>query len=363
MKYILLLIFVIISSCSEVPALKQNNSTVVTLPSVNCEVTNGWAVPLVDIIDGGVGQGGIPAINQPDFIMIDQVDFLVDDELVILVKVGLDIKIYPQRIMDFHEIVNDIIDDVPISITFCPISGTAVAWEREVSDLLNNFSVSGLLYNANLVATDEQSNSNWSQVLGVAINGELACEKLSNISIVDINWGAAKKLYPTAKVLSTNTGFNFNYFQTPLSYNQPIDAQPLFPVNFVDDRLNSYERVHIVTIEGKSRAYRFSDFEVGPKIIFDRLENQDLMIIGNKSENFIVSYLINETVGYKLNFIEGKEYSITTEGGDRHNLFGEIYEGPNVGGRLKSKGLTGYWFSLSAFYPELELYSSFQLGG
>ena len=333
-----------------------------TLAADNCEVTNGWAVPLDDIIDGGVGQGGIPAINQPNFIDLEKVDFLRNDELVIMVKTGPDIKIYPHRIMDFHEVVNDALDAVKFSLTFCPISGTAVAWERETSGVVNIFSVSGLLYNANLIATDDQSNTKWSQVLGYGINGDLTCEELSGISVVEIKWGTAKLLYPTAKVMSTITGFNFNYFQTPLSYNQPTDAQPLFPVNSEDNRLGRYERVHVVYIEGKSRAYRFSDFDSEPKIIIDRLGNQEFMIIGSKSDDFIVSYLIDRTLDYKLNFIEGREYSIIAEG-DSYNLFGEIYEGPHAGGRLKSKGVTGYWFALAAFYPEVEIYSSSQLGG
>ena len=64
MKQMVFIALVLFSSCSDVPP--QSNravSSVVTLASGNCEINDGWAVPLNDIVDGGVGQGGIPAIN------------------------------------------------------------------------------------------------------------------------------------------------------------------------------------------------------------------------------------------------------------------------------------------------------------
>jgi len=71
---------------------------------------------------------------------------------------------------------------------------------------------------------------------------------------LDTNWGMASTLYPTAQVLNTTTGFSFNYDQSPISFNQPVDAKPIIVATKEDLRVPGFERVHIVEIDGKQRA-------------------------------------------------------------------------------------------------------------
>ncbi|MDX1612640.1 MAG: DUF3179 domain-containing (seleno)protein, partial [Candidatus Thermoplasmatota archaeon] len=77
--------------------------------------------------DGVYDCGGrIPSIQAPRFA---PGDWLEDGDVVIGVVQGGEAKAYPIRILDWHEIVNDEIDGVPIAVTYCPLCGSSVAYE------------------------------------------------------------------------------------------------------------------------------------------------------------------------------------------------------------------------------------------
>lgn len=42
------------------------------------------------------------------------------------------VRAYPVRILDFHEIVNDRIGDCSIAVTWCPLCGAGVVYDRAV---------------------------------------------------------------------------------------------------------------------------------------------------------------------------------------------------------------------------------------
>ena len=68
---------------------------------------DSWIIPEDEIYDGGTGKDGIPSIDDPKFISVDQVDFLNNNDLVLGVKNGENIKVYPHSILNWHEITND----------------------------------------------------------------------------------------------------------------------------------------------------------------------------------------------------------------------------------------------------------------
>ncbi len=75
-------------------------------------------VPKEEILSGGPPKDGIPAILEPKFIGPDKADFLKPDDQVIGVRQGSQARAYPIKILNWHEVVNDTIDGVPIVITF-----------------------------------------------------------------------------------------------------------------------------------------------------------------------------------------------------------------------------------------------------
>ena len=95
-----------------------------TSPTSNSPTTTtqnaGWLIPQDQIFDGGPGKDGIPSIDRPGFSNISHrdLDFLPDEALVVAVHFGDEARAYPHPVLDWHEIVNDRIDDISLALTY-----------------------------------------------------------------------------------------------------------------------------------------------------------------------------------------------------------------------------------------------------
>ncbi len=54
-------------------------------------------------------------------------DFLEENEPVLALDIDGDVRAYPVQILTWHEIVNDTVGGVPVSVTYCPLCNSAVA--------------------------------------------------------------------------------------------------------------------------------------------------------------------------------------------------------------------------------------------
>ena len=221
--------------------------------------TGNWLVPESEVRSGGVGRDGIPAVSTPKFDAAGQLEFLADDDLVVGFSYQETQMAYPHDVLDWHEIVNDVISDLDYAIIYCPLTGTATAWNRKINGTLTSFGVSGLLYNSNIVPYDRATGSNWSQLLNTAIWGEKKGKKPKNHMVLETTFSTWKELYPTSKVMNFSTGYNRNYGSYPYG-DYKTSKQFIFPVKYEDRRLHEKERVHAVRVNGKVRVYRFLSF-------------------------------------------------------------------------------------------------------
>jgi hypothetical protein len=165
-------------------------------------------------------------------------------------------RAYPQRILNWHEIVNDTVAGSAILVTFCPLCGSALAFYRSVDGHTAAFGVSGLLYNSDLIMYDHRSGSLWQQFTGQAIVGPAAqrSERLQELPITTTTWGAWKHDYPTTQVLSRRTGYDRNYDQYPYgSYEH--DNEIYFGIQHTDRRLPLKTEVYGIEVVGKAKAY------------------------------------------------------------------------------------------------------------
>jgi hypothetical protein len=201
------------------------------LPGGNSSQNGEWLIPVSEVRDGGPGKDGIPALSNPKFISLDKVDYFLDNELVIGFVDGDKNRAYPHSILDWHEIVNDRVGSVDISVTYCPLTGTWICWDRKIIGKVTTFGVSGLLYNSNLIPYDRETDSNWSQIGLQCVNGPLVGTEAVTIGVVETKWGTWKKIYPESKVLSTNTGYNRGYGFYPYGDYRADHAYLLFPVS------------------------------------------------------------------------------------------------------------------------------------
>lgn len=75
-------------------------------------------IPKGEIISGGPPKDGIPAILDPKFVSPEKADFLADRDQIIAVRIGREARAYPIKILNHHEVVNDIVGGIPIAVTF-----------------------------------------------------------------------------------------------------------------------------------------------------------------------------------------------------------------------------------------------------
>ena len=113
-----------------------------------------WTIPISQVFDGGPGRDGIPALTDPQRTNLDGGSYILDPELVLGYYDGTKAIAYPHQILDWHEIINDQLNDFSYAITYCPLTGTGIGWDRNVDGSELTFAVSGLIYNNNLIPFD-----------------------------------------------------------------------------------------------------------------------------------------------------------------------------------------------------------------
>lgn len=213
-------------------------------------------IPLEKILNGGPGKDGIPALTDPLFVSLPQSRVNTDSK-VIVVQSGGEVKFYPLSILVWHEIVNDEVGGKPLAITFCPLCGSSIVFERQLGEDILEFGVSGFLYESNLLMYSRgASESLWSQSQGTAVVGDKLGAKLTHYPLQLLSFGEAKKLFPTAKILSSDTGYGRNYDSNPYDGYDTSD-ETIFEVSVSDLRFPIKEVFFIVPLDdGRSVAVR-----------------------------------------------------------------------------------------------------------
>lgn len=215
-------------------------------------------IPHGEILSGGPPRDGIPSIDAPKFIAPDKADFMEDKDLVLSFTHNGKTRAYPLRILVWHEIVNETINGKPILVTYCPLCGTAMIFDRKVGGMVRDFGVSGLLYQSDVLMYDRQSESLWSQIKMEAVSGPLSGTALTLLPSAHLTWKAWKIMHPDGKVLSTETGHLRNY--SGLAYARYFDSpDTMFPVPRHRDELAEKDWVIGVIADGKAHAFPVAD--------------------------------------------------------------------------------------------------------
>ena len=283
------------------------------------KITSRGVKYLVDpnkIMSGGPPMDGIPSIDDPKFVTVEAADeWIQDNELVLGIIYKNVTRVYPLQILVWHEIVNDEIAGDPILITYCPLCGSGIAYERTLNGEEVEFGTSGKLYNSNLVMYDRKTNSYWSQIDGLAIVGEFTGTELTPISIDTVVWREWKVAHPDSEVLSQDTGFRRAYGKDPYG-NYYENSFVLFPVENEDDSVHPKTVVFGIEVNGVYKAYK-----------------EDDLISNNEIEDTV------NGVRIKLERDDAGVIKI-------HNL--------DTGEEIVKE--RDFWFAWYAFHPETELY-------
>ncbi len=234
-------------------------------------------VPKEEILHGGPAKDGIPALTDPSFIRATQASYLKPSDRVLTIQRQGVYKAYPIKILNHHELVNDLVGNQAVLISYCPLCGSGVAFDALKSGKRQLFGVSGLLYNSDVLMYDEQTESLWSQIEMLAISGPLRGEKLNSLILGHTSWRDWISRHPDSWVLSDKTGFKRDYSRNPYAGYEK-DNNLYFPVIFQNRRYHPKEIVMGISIDGKYKAYPFVELASGSPPIYDNFVKQALQI-------------------------------------------------------------------------------------
>ena len=340
--------------------------------------TAGWktdftkhSVPLSQIISGGPPKDGIPAIDKPAFETVDGAGkWLKPKEPVILFEWNGEARAYPLQILIWHEIVNDTVGGQPVTVTFCPLCNTAIAFDRRLDGRVLDFGTTGKLRFSDLVMYDRQTESWWQQITGESIVGVLTGKRLKFLPAQIIAWDLFRQQFPTGRVLSRTTGHVRPYGQNPYVGYDDVGSSPFLYTGRTDRRLRPMERVVTVSLGSENVAYPFSVLEkVG--VINDTVARRPIVVFFQKgvasaldgssiadSRDVGTAAVFSRTVDAKpLTFRRDGNKFVDAQTGSTWTILGVSTAGPLKGKRLPQI-VSGqhFWFSWAAFKPGTRVY-------
>ncbi len=287
--------------------------------------TNGFdlsnsILPVDQILHGGPPRDGIPALSDPKLIAAAQAGYLKPDDRIVGIVLNGEARAYPIPILNWHEIVNDEIEGQGFAVTYCPLCGTAVAFDATIDGRSTDFGVSGLLYNSDVLLYDRETESLWSQILSQSVAGERVGKKLTPLPISHTTWRDWREKHPDTLVLSDDTGHFRDYQRDPYAgYEQ--SRYTYFAVNNeAPDNYHPKEVVLGLGIDGVYKAYPFIELDKQGKTRFS-------------------------------DSVNGTRFNFEWDTGNRSITVTDT-EGQPVA------GVQGFWFAWFAFHPDTEVFKA-----
>lgn len=269
-------------------------------------------IDISKVLPGGPGKDGIPAINNPKFNNIKETN-LDNNILGLLVTINNKSKFYPFNILVWHEIVNDNIDDTYYTVTFCPLCGSGIVFNRKINKEIHNFGVTGYLYESNLLMYDNISESFWSQSIGEAVIGDYTGYKLEIINSSLLVFGTVKKEFPKALILNEETGHTRNYKLYPYGDYEKSNSI-YFPISKRDNKYHLKEIMYVFRHNNLSFAFPLKEFKSGN---FSYSYDGEEIYITKHKGRIIIKFNNREIPGYYEMwfswFIHNSDYGVVID--------------------------------------------------
>lgn len=334
-------------------------------PTADLECT----IPADRIADGGVGRGGIPALSDPELVpaggsgtgyLDADVSADPDTRVIGLLRADGQPIAVPIRILWWHEIVNFDFGDRRIAVTFCPLTGSSLAFDRAAVDG-RELVVSGLLYMNNLMmAAADGGRTLFPQMSRAARCGPDRGTELEEVHITEMTWKAWRELHPGTRVIASSTGFQRDYTDYPYgSYYTLDNSTTLFPVPRIDGRRPPKERVLGIPSGDGGLAVPFGALETAGPVVLDRVEvgEAPVWVFWKTSAKGAAAYrptaVLPSGETRDLSFeVEGGEI-VDRETGSTWTLDGRAVAGALEGAELEPvrEAYVAFWFAWALFQP------------
>lgn len=321
-------------------------------------------IPTDFLADGGPGVDGIPALTNPPLVGPTDATaaYVRPTDRVIGLLVGDEAIAVPVNIGWWHEIVNLDIGGLNLAVSYCPLTGSSLVFERLGSGQAA-FGVSGLLFMNNLVMYDRTgSPSLWPQMARGARCGSRAGTQLPLFPAVEMTWASWLALHPETRVVSSSTGHSRDYRQYPYGdYEREDNAFLLAPVPRIDGRRPPKERVLGIVLEsGDGLAIPFGMLRAnaGRRVVTATVGTEAAVVFWDPAAEAAAAFQPS-VEGQSLTFRALADGYQDDQTASRWTLDGRALSGPLAGSVLRPIGdvFVAFWFAWALFYPDAALWT------
>ena len=334
------------------PADPSDPDPVPTVQGLTC------SIPMGQIYDSGVGRDGIPALTDPEVVAADHpaAEYIQPDDRVIGLRVGGTAVAVPHNILLWHEIVNLQVGELSVAVTYCPLTGSSLAFDRASAGGAE-LGVSGLLFANNLIMYDRNSTQSlWPQMMRESACGPRTGTVLQMVQATEMTWEGWSRLHPETRVVSDATGFSRPYTRSRYEDYERIDNRnTVFPMpRELDTRRPPKERV-IGIPRGRDGgdAYPFELLSAAPlRAIALSLARRPAVLLWDSAASGGAVYF-SRVGGKDLTFAAGSGTITDLETGSTWGVDGVATGGPLQGEELEpySEAYVAFWFAWAHFHP------------
>jgi len=295
---------------------------------------------------------GAPPLDHPNLEPAVTADWLADSDTVFAARIAGIPRAWPLRILAWHEIVNETLGGLPITLAVCPLAGTAILYataRRGEAPL--TFGTTGLLHRSTKLIHDRETGSLWNHLTGRPVLGPLVLgplvatgTSLSPLPLVTTTWGDWRTAHPDTTVLSRETGHRRDY-DAPLPLAGYASTPTLyFPAALADLSLPAKSRIFAVRWGDAARAWPLARF-AGGALLRDRLADTHLILLGNGATENIRAYRGSAPT------LHLTPAGTLADNSGPWSLAEEALTGPTGQVLPRLAGHTAYWFAWSNAFP------------
>ena len=246
----------------------------------------------------------------------NEIDYLNDTEVVLITKNNGLVFAYPLRFM-LVEVVNEDLNGMLTAITYCPITQSAIAWNRILDNDTLLLTASGYLLRDNLMPLDLNSGSIWSQMRLVGMRGEHDRMSVETVPLFETSWKTVRVHFPDAAV------FTNAKLQKSSSEGNDYHSGELF----TDRRFGILSRDNVELFN--------PDLFSGEIKLYSTIVHPggNVVVAGSSVHNYVTAF----RTSYAMEPEEGNfPIIMRDETGTSWNIFGEAVEGEREGEQLES---------------------------
>ncbi len=325
-----------------------------------------------EIVWGGVTVDGIPALDQAEMIAASEAKYLIPEEPVFGISINGDNRAYPLRILDWHEMANDVVGGVPLSLAYCTLCGAGIAFDGRAPDgETYNFGSSGFLYRSNKLMYDRQTRTLWNQLTGQPVLGELVGSgvELELLPVVLTSWADWQAQHPDTQVLALETGFE-RFYEPGAAYGHYFSSEAtMFPVWQRADDLAAKDRIYALRVDGVPKAYPL-ELLVQAGVVNDTIGDTEIVLVATRGRVTVegtslrVGEVSYDSGGEVRAFVrDGRQFAtgpepdlVLDQDGDQWSVTEAGLIGPDGETAPRLNGHLAYWFGWFAFFPNTQLY-------